>query len=104
MRFGDTVIPPVFNEQRRTPRHAVRQIATILTGPGRTTRYCLIEDRSAGGVRLRTRSDFEAPSAFALRFADTETTYKTVWRIGQLVGAERVGRVKRWPVRRLGMR
>ena len=98
------MIPHAFNEQRRTPRRAVRQIATILTEPGRTTRYCLIEDRSAGGVRLRTRSDFEAPSEFALRFADTDTTYKTVWRNGQLVGAERVGRVKRLPVRRFGTR
>jgi PilZ domain len=98
------LILPARNEQRRTPRHAVRQIATILTGSGRIARYCLIEDRSAGGVRLRTRSDFEAPSEFDLRFADTETTYKIVWRNGQLVGAERVGRVKRLPVRRFGMR
>jgi hypothetical protein len=98
------VISPARNEQRRTPRHAVRQIGMILTGPDRLTRYCLIEDRSAGGVRLRTRSDFEAPSEFNLRFADTETTYKIVWRNGQLVGAERVGRIKRLPIRRFGMR
>lgn len=67
----------------------------ILTGPDWVPRYCLIVDKSAGGVRLRTRSDFEAPSEFVLRLADTETTYKIVWRNGQLVGAERVSRVKR---------
>jgi hypothetical protein len=93
MRFGDTVISPPFNEQRRTPRYAVRQIAMILTGPDRVARYCLIVDKSAGGVRLRTRSDFEAPSEFVLRLADIETTYKTVWRNSQLVGVERVSRI-----------
>jgi hypothetical protein len=98
------VILPAFNEQRRTPRHRVRQIALILTGPDRVARYCLIEDKSARGVRLRTRSDFNAPNEFVLRLADTETQYKVVWRHSPLVGAERVSRVNRLPVRRFGMR
>jgi hypothetical protein len=75
----------------------------ILTGPDRAARYCLIEDKSACGVRLRTRSDFEAPSKFVLQLADTEATYKVVWRTGQVVGAERVSRVNHLPVRRFGM-
>ena len=95
---------PAFNEQRRTPRHRVRQIAIILTGPDRVAHYCLVEDKSAGGVRLRTRSNFEVPSEFVLLLADTETTYKVVWRDNAVAGAERVSRVKRPPGRRFGMR
>jgi hypothetical protein len=61
------VILPAFNERRRTPRHVVRQIGTILTEP-----------------------DFEAPSEFVLRVADTETTSKIAWRDCQVIGAERL--------------
>lgn len=96
------MISPAFKERRRTPRHAVRQIA-ILTGPDRVAHYCLILDKSAGGVRLRTRSDFDAPSEFVLCFADSETTYKVIWRNDQQAGAERVSPVKRLRLRRLAM-
>ena len=45
-----------------------------------------------------------APNQFVLRLADTETRSKVVWRDSLLVGAERVSRVNRLPVRRFGMR
>jgi hypothetical protein len=97
------VISPLFKELRRAPRHAVRQIAMILTDPDQAPHYCLILDKSAGGVRLRTRSDFVLPNEFVLRVAGVETRYKVVWRNGPLLGAERVTRVIRWPVRHLGV-
>jgi hypothetical protein len=78
------VISPAI-DRRRTPRHPVLQIAEIVAG--RVSCYGLILDRSDGGVRVRTRSDFEAPNEFSLRFADTESRYKVVWRNGSLVGA-----------------
>jgi hypothetical protein len=59
----------------------------ILVDPGATPHYCLIVDKSNGGVRVRTTSDFQAPSEFLLRCADTEFKYKVVWRNGSLLGA-----------------
>jgi hypothetical protein len=74
-------------DRRRAPRHLVQQIGMILVDPGTTPRYCLIVDRSSSGVRVRTTSDFQAPSEFLLRCADTEFKYKVVWRNGSLLGA-----------------
>src|SRR5262249_8236931 len=44
--------------------------------------YCLSLNRSNSGVRLRTTSDFDAPSEFLLRCIDTSSKYKVVWRHG----------------------
>jgi hypothetical protein len=74
-------------DRRREPRHPVVQIAAILTNPTAEPRYCLIVDRSNSGVRLRTTSDFQAPSEFLLRCADRESKYKVVWRRGPSLGA-----------------
>jgi hypothetical protein len=74
-------------DRRRAPRHPVQQIEMILVDPGATPHYCLIVDKSNGGVRVRTTSDFQAPSEFLLRCADTEFKYKVVWRNGSLLGA-----------------
>jgi len=80
------VISPII-DSRREPRHPVVQIATILADPSAAPRYCLIVDRSTSGVRLRTTSDFQAPSEFCLRCNDTESKYKVVWRQGASLGA-----------------
>jgi hypothetical protein len=77
-------------ERRRAPRHPVQQIGMISAQSSRQPRYCLIVDRSEGGVRLRTTSDFEAPDQFVLRFAAAEATYNVVWRKGSILGAKRV--------------
>jgi hypothetical protein len=69
-------------DRRREPRLPVLQIGMILADPGAAPRYCLILDRSNSGVRLRTTSDFQAPSEFFLRCMDTESKYKVVWRRG----------------------
>jgi len=74
-------------DRRREPRHPVLQIGMILANPSAAPRYCLIVDRSNSGVRLRTTSDFQAPSEFFLRCMDTETKYKVVWRHGSSLGA-----------------
>ena len=81
-----TMISPAI-DRRRAPRYPVQQIGMIQTHPGATPRYCLVVDRSAAGVRVRTTSDFQAPSAFVLRCADTELKCKVVWRNGSLLGA-----------------
>ncbi len=75
------------NDRRRTPRQLVLQMRSILAERGGTPHYCLVIDRSDGGVRLRTTSDFALPDKFVLRFANTETTYNVVWRNGAVAGA-----------------
>jgi hypothetical protein len=77
-------------ERRRAPRLLVHQIGMISAQSSREPRYCLIVDRSEGGVRLRTTSDFEAPEQFVLRFAATEARYNVVWRKGSMLGAKRI--------------
>ena len=74
-------------DRRREPRHPVLQIGMILANPSAAPRYCLIVDRSNSGVRLRTTSDFQAPSEFFLRCMGTESKYKVVWRGGSSLGA-----------------
>jgi len=74
-------------DRRREPRHPVLQIGMILANPSAAPRYCLIVDRSYSGVRLRTTSDFQAPSEFFLRCMGTESKYKLVWRRGSSLGA-----------------
>jgi hypothetical protein len=85
-----TVISLAFDGRRRTPRHAVRQIGTILTHQGRAACYCLVLDRSAGGVRIRVRSDFEPPNDFVMRLGNTDRRYSVVWRKGPIAGARLV--------------
>ena len=89
-RVVDTMISSTF-ERRRAPRHPVHQIGMISARSDGEPRYCLIVDRSDGGVRLRTTSDFEAPNRFVLRFAATEARYNVVWRKGSILGAKLVG-------------
>jgi hypothetical protein len=84
-----SVVPPAF-DLRRSPRHPVRHLGKILTEPNALPRHCLIEEMSDGGMRIRTTSDFDAPSVFILQFADQEARYKVIWRKGHLVGAELV--------------
>ena len=90
MGFGDTmgctVTSPTI-DRRREPRHPVVRIGMILANPNAAPRYCLIVDRSNSGVRLRTTSDFQAPSEFFLRCTDTESKYKVVWRQDTSLGA-----------------
>ena len=74
-------------DRRREPRHPVLQIGMILANRSAAPRYCLIVDRSSGGVQLRTTSDFRAPSEFFLRCKDVESKYKVVWRRGSSLGA-----------------
>jgi hypothetical protein len=88
-RAVDAVISSTF-ERRRAPRHSVQQIGVISAQSGAEPRYCLIVDRSEGGVRIRTTSDFEAPDQFVLRFAATEASYNVVWRKGSTLGAKLV--------------
>jgi PilZ domain len=75
-------------EQRQTPRNPVLRIAAIVAEPGAAPRYCLVIDKSAGGVRIRTTPDFQAPNQFVLRLADGDARYNVVWRNGPIVGAE----------------
>jgi PilZ domain len=75
-------------ERRRTPRHPVGLIAAIFAAPGAAPRYCLVIDKSAGGVRIRTTPDFQAPNQFVLRLAESEARFNVVWRKGPIVGAE----------------
>jgi hypothetical protein len=77
-------------ERRRAPRHPVQLIGMISAQSGGQPRYCLIVDRSEGGVRLRTTSDFHAPDQFLPRFAATEARYNVIWRKGSMLGAQRV--------------
>ncbi len=77
-------------ERRREPRHAVQQIGMITGQGSEHPRYCLIVDRSASGVRLRTTSDFAAPDRFVLRLAATEARCNVVWRKGSTLGAKLV--------------
>jgi hypothetical protein len=77
-------------ERRRTLRHPAGEIGAIVAKPGGAPRYCLVIDKSAGGVRIRTTYDFQAPSEFVLHFAKTEARYNVVWRNGQILGAELV--------------
>ncbi len=96
--MGGAVISPAYNDRRRTPRwplndrrrtprQLVLQIGSILAERTGTPHYCLVIDRSDGGVRLRTTSDFALPDKFVLHFANTETTYNVVWRNGSVAGA-----------------
>jgi hypothetical protein len=57
---GHDMISSTF-DRRRAPRHPVQQIGMISARSDGEPRYCLIVDRSDGGVRLRTTSNFEAP-------------------------------------------
>jgi hypothetical protein len=90
--IGDTVISRGFIERRRTRRWPVGHIRMVRVEAGAVPRYCLVIDESDGGVRIRTPPDFEVPSELILRRGDTQTTCKTVWRRGPLVGAEVVSR------------
>jgi hypothetical protein len=83
-----TVISLAFDGRRRTPRRPVRQIGLIFARTGETAHYCLVVDRSKTGVRIRTTSDFEAPSQFVMRIGNTDLKYSVVWRQNQLVGAK----------------
>jgi hypothetical protein len=74
-------------DRRRAPRHPVQQIGMIRVDLDSTPRYCLILDKSSGGVRVRTTSDFQAPGEFLLRCAASELKYKVIWRNGSLLGA-----------------
>jgi hypothetical protein len=82
--------PPAF-DLRRGPRHPTRHLGKIVGEPNAPAQYCLIEEISDRGVRIRTTSDFEAPIVFILRFGKQQAKYKVVWRKGRLVGAELVG-------------
>jgi hypothetical protein len=75
-------------ERRRTPRQPAGQIGAIIAELGVAPRYCLVIDKSAGGVRIRTTHDFQAPNEFVLRFVDTEARCNVVWRNGPVLGAE----------------
>ena len=75
-------------DRRGSPRRPVQHIGKILTELTTPPEYCLVAETSEGGVRIYTALDFEAPSVFTLRFADTEARYKVIWRNGQFVGAE----------------
>jgi hypothetical protein len=79
-----TLAPPAF-DRRGAARRPTQHIGKILTEP---PEYCLVTETSEGGVRIYTAADFEAPSVFTLRFKDTKTRYKVIWRNGQFVGAE----------------
>jgi hypothetical protein len=81
--------PPAF-DLRRGPRKPTRHLGKILGEPNAPAQYCLIEEISDRGVRIRTTSDFEAPNVFILRFGEQEAKYKVVWRKGHLLGAELV--------------
>jgi hypothetical protein len=85
-----TVISLAFDGRRRAPRRAVRQIGTILSKQGMATCYCLVLDRSDGGVRIRTRSDFKTPSEFVMRLGNADRRYTVVWRKGPVLGAKLV--------------
>ena len=85
-----TVVSLAFDGRRRRPRHRVRQIGMILAQPGRAVCYCLLMDRSEGGVRIRTRSDFQAPSEFVMRLGDIDRRYSVVWCEGPILGAKLV--------------
>jgi len=85
-----TVISLTFEERRRTPRRQVHQIGMILAEPREAASYCLVTDRSDGGVRIRTRSDFEASSNFVMRLGNTDFRYSVVWRKGHILGAKLV--------------
>ncbi len=85
-----TVVTLAFDGRRRTPRHAVRQIGMILGQQGATACYCLVLDRSDKGVRIRIRSDFEAPSDFVMRIGNADLRYSVVWRKGSILGARLV--------------
>ena len=74
-------------DRRRSPRYPVQQIAMIFANPEGAARYCLILDKSDGGVRLRATSDFKPPTEFFLRVADTKSRYQVVWRNGSILGA-----------------
>jgi len=85
-----TVISLAFDGRRRRRRHRVHQIGLILAQPGYAGCYCLVIDRSDGGVQIRTRSDFEAPSKFVMRLGNTDRRYSVVWRKGPVLGAKLV--------------
>ena len=86
-----TLISLAFDGRRRAPRHHVRQIGMILAQPGRPVCYCLVMDTSERGVRIRTRSDFQAPSEFVMRLRNIDRRYSLVWREGFEMGAKLVG-------------
>src|SRR5215469_1909795 len=77
--------PPAF-DLRRSPRRTNRHLGKILTEPNAPPQYCLVEETSDSGVRIRTTSDFEAPGAFILHFANKEAEYKVIWRKGNVIG------------------
>jgi len=85
-----TVIPLAFDGRRRTRRHRVHQIGLILAQPGGAVYYCVVMDRSDGGIQIRTRSDFKAPSEFVMRLGTTDRRYSVVWREGPVLGARLV--------------
>jgi hypothetical protein len=85
-----TAVNSPATDRRRAPRHPVRQIGVILAHPNGAPRYCLILDKSDGGARVRTTSDFDAPNEFFLRLAETESKYRVVWRNGSVLGVMRV--------------
>jgi hypothetical protein len=82
-----TTSPSAF-DRRRTPRRAVRHVGVILTEPTEAPQYCIVTEESDGGVRIHTTANFQAPSEFTLRFADTKAKYRAVWRKGHMIGAE----------------
>jgi hypothetical protein len=59
----------------------------VLAHSGDVPHYCLILDRSEGGARVHTPSDFRVSDEFLLRTGDNESRYKVVWRDGSVLGA-----------------
>jgi hypothetical protein len=84
--------------RRRSPRRTINRMAKIQFGAGTPPRNCMINDISAGGVRLKVEG-FEVPDAFVLFVnvggAPRECIYRVVWRLESEIGAAFVRFVKR---------
>ena len=86
-------------ERRQSQRRNLNRTAKIQAGPNGLPRDCLVTDISDGGVRVLVEG-FYVPDDFVLLLsgddiADRERAYRVVWRLGNEIGAQLVGVLRR---------
>jgi hypothetical protein len=85
------LLPKPYEDQRRSPRYAVKRLAKIELSGSDPWRYCLVTNMSEGGVRLHTPG-FAVTDEFVLtvssEYPGKNGIYRVVWRHGSDVGAK----------------
>jgi hypothetical protein len=85
----------MLQERRRHTRHTINRVAKIQPAAGLLPRDCLVTDISESGARLYAEG-IVVPESFVLVLTGSQTIRrdcKVVWRLGNEIGVEFVGRV-----------